>query len=355
MAQRSKLIVLSAVFVVLLATYVVGSIVTSRAGRSPVAGESVVAESLVSDSRSIRLTGAGEEALETFLTRSDGGRWQIRLEDGLYPADTDRVDGLIDALGAMEKVRVAATGSDYHQDFDVAGEAARDIVLLGENDQELARVVFGKAVAGGGRMYARREGDDRVFIIDRDIGSYFGQNAPYWSDLRPLPDELTQAAVTRISADGDLQIDEETRIADRFTLYRDGGNGGGTWRLEGPDGEAEPSLDQAAVDSLASAVTELEAQSFVTRRDVETGLSNPSATVSFEDDSGGSYTVRIGNSAGEERFYMRVTGDGVDVNDAGEPFLYAVSSYQVRRILKNRDALISEADARAGEPGEESR
>jgi hypothetical protein len=339
MTSRTKLITLSTVFVVLLVTYIVGSVVTSRAGRSPVAGDPVVSEDVISDTHTIRLSAGGTEPQSSVLHRS-GDAWEVEINEGLYPADANRVEGFLDALRSLGKVRIAADDAEYHEDFDVAGDAARVATLLGQGEEELARLVFGKAVSGGGRIYARRADADRVFVVDRDVGFYFGQNAPYWSDLAPLPADLTPQAVVRITVDADLQIDEERRVTDRFTVLREAGQqGGGTWRIDAGGGNQAEELDQQAADDYAANLTELEAAGFVTEEEVDTGLETPAATVTFEDASGRQYVVEVGNAAGESRFYMRVTGDNVDTAEDGRPFLYTVSAYQVGRILKGRDAL----------------
>jgi hypothetical protein len=180
-----------------------------------------------------------------------------------------------------------------------------------------------------------------VFVVDRDVGFYFGQNTPYWSDLAPLPGDLRPQAIVRISVDADLQIDDERRVTDRFTILREAGQqGGGTWRIDASGENEAEELDQQAADDYASNLTELEAAGFVTAEQVDTGLEDPSATLTFEDEAGGRFVVEVGDTAGESRFYMRVTGDDVDAAESGRPFLYTVSAYQLGRILKNRDALM---------------
>ena len=91
MTPRTKLIVLSSVFVVLLATYIVGSLGVSRAGRSPVAGEPLVAAATVSETRAIRLSGrraaagAGEADAATVLREGADGEWSVRIGKVCFP------------------------------------------------------------------------------------------------------------------------------------------------------------------------------------------------------------------------------------------------------------------------------
>jgi hypothetical protein len=73
---------------------------------------------------------------------------------------------------------------------------------------------------------------------------------------------------------------------------------------------------------------------------MNTGLDDPRASLSFEDETGREFVVLVGDAAGDARFYLGVQGPGVDAASDGEPFLYTVSSWQVRRILRNRDALL---------------
>ncbi|MFW6223412.1 MAG: hypothetical protein ACOC4A_00850, partial [Spirochaetota bacterium] len=91
MTQRTRLIILCTVFVVLLATYIVGSMRIQRAGGSPEAGEPLVSQAVVSDSRTIRLTrgpaggengGAAASSSATVLRARSGGGWSVRIDDG---------------------------------------------------------------------------------------------------------------------------------------------------------------------------------------------------------------------------------------------------------------------------------
>lgn len=347
MTPRTKLIVLSSVFVVLLATYIVGSLGVSRAGRSSVAGEPLVAEAVVSEARAIRLSGRreaagpGEADAATVLREGADGEWSVRIGDGLFPADAERVEGFLEALEALRSVRVAARGEEYFEDFGVEEEAARVAVLLDESDEELARLLFGEAAPGGGRMYARLGGATEVLIVDRDIGSYFGRQPPYWSDLRPLPDDLSAGGITRLSVEADLRIDAETRIVDSFTVFREPAAGASSWRLETGDGNLREELSQEDVEIWAGRVAELEAAAFVSDPPGDAGLAEPRARLVFEDENGRSFELRIGDPAGEARYYMRVAGPGVDTADDGEPYLYTVGVRQIRQVFRNRDAIVA--------------
>lgn len=340
MTQKLKLIVLSAVFVVLAAIYVVGSLTVSRAGRSAVAGDPVVEEAAVEQTRTLRLAGGGADEMTTVLTDRGERGWAVQIDGGLYPADMARVEGLLDTLVGLRKVRVAATGEDYFDDFELSDESARSAVLEDGEGSELARLLFGSAVTGGGQMYARLAGGEDVFIVDRDIGFYFGQQTPYWADLVPLPEDLGGRAITRVAIEADLQVDSEMRVVDRFTVFREPAEGEAVWRLDTAGGNEAQELDQQAADTWATRITELEASSFVTDPPPDAGLDDPAALLTVEDESGREFTVRIGDAAGEARFYLQVSGPGVDTAPNGEPFLYAVSSWQVRRILRNRDSLL---------------
>jgi hypothetical protein len=294
----------------------------------------------VADAASIHLAAEGDgESSQTVLRRSDG-EWRLVIGDGLYPADETRVSGLLDALSQLQKLRIAASSSEYHEDFEVAGDAQRILELRGADDEVLTRLIVGKTVPGGGRSYLREGDAPEVTIVDENIGTYFGKQTSYWSDLSPLPDDVTGDSVASISVDADITVTQEMRVIDRYTLYRESGDEGPVWRMD-TDGEAQP-LDQQAVDDVAAAVAGLEAAAFVTTAVEDSGLSSPAAVVTFEDDSAGRYEILLGNSAGENRFFMRVSGPDVDTAADGDPFLYEVSSWQVRSMLKNRDALVAD-------------
>ncbi|MFO7781099.1 MAG: hypothetical protein R6W94_05670, partial [Spirochaetia bacterium] len=222
-------------------------------------------------------------------------------------------------------------------------EAARVAVLLDENEEVRGRFLFGDVAAGGGRMYARIGGATDVLIVDRDIGFYFGQQPPYWSDLRPLPDDLRAGGITRLSVEADLRIDDETRVVDSFTVFREPAAGASSWRLETADGNLREELSQDEVEVWAGRIAELEAAAFVADPPVDAGLADPQARLIFEDENGRTFELRIGDPAGEARFYMRVEGPGVDTADDGEPYLYTVGTWQIRQAFRNRDDIVASA------------
>ncbi len=355
MTQRTRLIILCTVFVVLLATYIVGSMRIQRAGGSPEAGEPLVSQAVVSDSRTIRLTrgpaggengGAAASSSATVLRARSGGGWSVRIDDGLFPAHGARVDGFLEALAGLRTIRIAARGEEYFDEFGLGDDEARAAVLLDGDGEELTRILFGGVATGGGRMYARVAGTTEVRIVDGDIGSYLGRQPSYWSDLRPLPEDLTAPRVTRLSVEANLQIDPESLFIDRFTVFREpgGGGGGSRWRMDTSDGNRREELEQDDVEAWARRVTELEASAFVADPPADAGLADPRALLVVEDEGGRSYELRIGATAGDGRYYMRVEGPGVDTADDGEPYLYTVSAAQIRRVLRNRDAIVASAD-----------
>ena len=254
------------------------------------------------------------------------------------------MEGFLEALEALRSVRVAARGEEYFEEFGVDEQAARVAVLLDEGDEEIARLFFGDAAAGGGRMYARIDGGGEVRIVDRDIGSYFGRQPSYWSDLRPLPDDLSARGITRLSVDADLRIDADTRIVDSFTVFREAAAEASSWRLETGDGNLPEELSGNEVEIWAGRVAELEAAAFVSDPPVDAGLAEPQAQLVFEDENGRTFQLRIGDPAGEARYYMRLEGPGVDTAADGEPYLYTVGARQIKQVFRNRDALVASPD-----------
>ncbi len=346
MIARVRIIVLSAVFVGLLGTYVVGSLSISRARRPAGAQAPVIETELLSETEEIRISRRGGQELQTLLRRGehDDDRWQVRIEGGFYPADSRRVEGFLEVLGELRRLRVAGDDQQYHEEFDVSEDSARVVELRDDTGSPIERLLVGKVAAGGGRLYLRTGDADEVLVVQDDVGAYLRREIPYWSDLKPLPGDLEPQAIIRMSIDGDLRVDSETRIADRFTVFRDVVDGERAWAMDTATGNVGERLDTERVDAYAARLSRVEASAFVVDPPEQAGFDRPAVSIELETESGREYTVEVGDRAGESRFYMRVTGTGVETTDNGEPYLYTVEAEQLKPLLRNRDELMPEEE-----------
>ena len=194
--------------------------------------------------------------------------------------------------------------------------------------------------AGGGRLYLREAGEEEVLVVHDDLAAYLDRGEAYWSDLRPLPEDLDPDSIMRISVDGNLRVDEETRMADRYTVFRNSSDGESQWSVDTGSGNVDERLADGRVDAYAARLARVEAGAFVTEPPEGVGLERPAVSIRFENESGREYVIQIGDRVGETRFYMRVRGPGVDTTEEGEPYLYTVSASRLEPLLRNRDELM---------------
>ncbi|MFW5785720.1 MAG: DUF4340 domain-containing protein [bacterium] len=350
MSFRTRLSILSSVLVVLIATYVVGTVFSPHARRARAANQPVVADFDVQEVGEIELLSQGDPADgRTVTIRRDGeGEWSVQLDGAFFPARESRVTALLDTLRGLRTVRTVTNNPDLYGDFEI-GEGTADRVSVTSLDGDvLATAYFGKPAVQGDRTYARSAEDPRVYTTQAGMTFYFRQQAEYFAELLALPRALTGGEVQRISIDADIEVGEpaeeggapERRVA-RFTVFR---NENDRWHFDEtftPPADAE--VDQDAVRRWAANIVDFEGSSFAATEDEEQhdafGLENPAMEITFSTGSGREYALRVGNRAAEEQFFVQATGPDVPADENGEPYLLTASTVGLRRIFRAPDDL----------------
>jgi hypothetical protein len=168
-----------------------------------------------------------------------GEDWVLEEADG-YPADTSKVDDLLDSLEEIRVRRPGVSSDRYHGALKVEDDNhERRLRIWGDSgaDPEIELLV---GTSPNYRLsHVRRGDEDRVYEA-RGISTY---------DLGSEPDAWIDKKFVDIVADNVTSF-TLTNGHGSFSLVRDGGE----WALASA---ADTELDQSAVDSLVRSVSRL--------------------------------------------------------------------------------------------------
>ena len=107
----------------------------------------------------------------------DGKGWHVR-ERGNYPADAEKVTGLIIGLAQMSKVEGKTKQEDRYARLEVEDPQAKDaksrqVALIDVNGKEIASLIIGKKQPGlgnkSGGTYVRLAGDPQVWLVNGEV------------------------------------------------------------------------------------------------------------------------------------------------------------------------------------------
>lgn len=260
-----------------------------------------------------RITVRSEAGEETSLQKTADG-WQI-VEPINAPSDVAEVSGLTTNLSTLEIQRVV---DENPPDLNEYGLAQPRIEVAFTSNGAEHRLLLGGKTPPGTDVYAKRGGDDAVFLIASYLESTFNRNSF----------ELRDKSVLKVDRD---KLDMlEIAAAKRTTRFV---RPAGEWRLAAP---IEARADYGAVDGLVRRLAGLQMTGVVAEEASDLrkfGLVNPVATVRLG--SGSSHaSLALGSPAGEGRVHAR---------DLARPAVFTVDA-SVLEELKKSPAEFRETD-----------
>lgn len=242
-----------------------------------------------------------------------GDAWVLEDEDG-FPADSSKVEELLDSLEALEVGRPVVTQSRYHDTFKVADDEHERRLRIWKDPGNDPEVELFVGTSPNYRVSHVRLGeDDRVYEAS-GLGAY---------DLRS--DALSWVKQTFV----DIPFDGVTRLAlsnehGRLELAREEG----AWKLVAPASSDDQALDTMAVDSLVRSIASLRLSEPAGSIDtVSQGLDDPAATVEI--------TYRAGEEDAEEVVEVRL---GAEVEENSGKRYASRSGFDHAVILSKYDA-----------------
>jgi hypothetical protein len=242
-----------------------------------------------------------EEGEKVTLSR-DGGGWKVDELDG-FPADGEKIDTLIDELGALEIRRPVVSSGRYHDAFRVSDDdfEAR-IRLWGDvEDDPAADLIVGKS-ANYQTSHVRLAGENPVYEV-RGLSPYeLRPETAAWIDTELV--DATAETVTGLSLSNAAGRVDLTKGAD------------GSWSLSG----ASAPPDSRAIEDLVRAATSLRLAEAAGRIDDRAqGFTAPVATVTLRfrrpesaDGAVEERTILVGGTVPGEDAKRYVTRKGLD-------------------------------------------
>jgi hypothetical protein len=106
--------------------------------------------------------GDGDVAVLVRRAEGDDGGWEL---EGGHPADSVKIDDLLEDLASLKAPWPVATTTQSAQRFEVTGEDYQRHVVFSAADKPVADFYLGTS-PGYRRVHARREAADEVFSID---------------------------------------------------------------------------------------------------------------------------------------------------------------------------------------------
>jgi hypothetical protein len=277
-----------------------------------------------------RLTIEGPDDQQLVLARQ-GEDW-VLPETGDFPADSSKVDHLLERLKGLKRGLPIATTAGATKRFKVSDDAFERRVLLAQGADTLATLYLGTS-PGMRRIHARTDADDAVYaaefgIYDAPVKSEDWENK---SVLQIPPGEiekLTLSALTlsRLPGTGSGAAAEE---GDK----QKGGQPG--WIAE-TLGEGE-TLNQANVDTLVDKLAGLNIAAVLGREEKpEYGLGEPALVLSLQRQGGEAVEYRLGKREAENDYVLKASS---------RPEYFRLPGYAGEALIKaaTREQLVAAA------------
>lgn len=313
MTYRNKMILLAGAAVLLLTSYLLGTLF------SPDRAVSMRPKELLPDIEPGDIAAVVFSDADYALERDgETAEWKVFIEGEEFPADRMQVHSFIDAAAQLSYYSTAATGSDTWQDFAVDADQGNAVTLYTDTQrQQGVTLVVGKEVPGSGHRYARISESDKTYVVD-DISAYLGRSSGYWSQLALFPESLNVQDV--------IAIEYQEKRLER----RDGPQGQVQWILSD---ENEELIDETeTVSRFIRSFIELSGEEFasaVERRN--SGITSPAAVIAIETAEGKTYELRIGSDTGQNRVFVR---------PAHKEYTYVVSEWRINTVLNPLNELL---------------
>ena len=262
-----------------------------------------------------RVVQTDRNQIDGITITNNESKIELRKRDGQWFVDApvkDRADagavsqllGTIEMLKADHTIQAGEKGvQERIRDFGLATPAVR-LKLLGKNAPP--EILFGKDAAVEGKVYARIENADTIYVIDSELKNQVTKKANDYRDHR-----LTGLNTAQI---GKVEIHTP---AGAIGLVKTAGH----WRIEKP---LNTQGDDAKIEDLIAKAVNTRIETFVPENEAKaaaTGLAEPLGTVSLYVEGGDKPDVlQIGQplEKDREKLYAKLsTRDGVYVLQKG--------------------------------------
>ena len=257
----------------------------------------------------VKVTTAAGDAT---TLKKEGGAWKITQPMDV-PASESEVSGLTSALGQTEIVRVIDENPANLNDYGLSNPRIEiDFKAAGDNDYQ--KLFIGEKTPTGGDLFAKRNGEKKVFLIPAAQETSFNRTTFDFRDKTLLKFEREKVDALDITANGKT-----------LAIAKDGGE----WKLSKP---VQTKADFGSVEGLVGRLQTVQMKSIVadsaTPADLKKyGLDKPEATVNLSLGSARA-TLLFGGKAADTTVYAR---------DASKPSVFTVESALLDDMKKSAD------------------
>lgn len=344
MTYRNKMILLSALALLLLGTYSLGPLLTASDSRR-LSAQPWLENVDVGSIAKIDFLNQGFS-----LIRTEGGAenqqrpvWTIGLENEEFPADSKKVEAFTERLANVAYYSKASETPDSWSKFSVDDRNGLKLKIstamdgeLKENSLETAEhvqeqgptetIIFGESLQGSDRQYARKNSSDSTYVVD-DLRRYLERESGYWADLALFAEKLSIQDV--------IAVEYISKEVGQFRFRRsEDGIDQIKWSLiseESGEAAAEE-VDLETMNRHIRNLIELRAEKYATSNErTEAGMSEPHRIVSFETIRGNTYKLRIGNKNNRQQVYVR---------PMQSRYIYLVSQWRLNTVMNPLQELL---------------
>jgi hypothetical protein len=123
------------------------------------------------------------QLLDGATLERDGEGWRVTAvpEPRMHPADARRAEAALRELGSLRTGVLVSENPEHRSRYQVDAAGLR-VRLLRADGTALAELVVGRNGPAPGSTYLRREGEDRVFLVDRPLAWLLSPAASDWRD-----------------------------------------------------------------------------------------------------------------------------------------------------------------------------
>ena len=280
--------------------------------RDPAAADTPAKEKVFAiESGKIEEVEVRAESGDVTTVKKSGESWQITAPQTLEP-DTTEIGGLVSTIESLERQRVIAENPSSVASFGL--EPPRFVVSFKTaGDATPKRLQVGRRTPTGGDLYARVEGDPKVFLI-----------SSYQEDsLNKTTFNLRDKSVLKFAQDGVDTLSLEAQGGKPMTFAKKDS----TWRITAP---VNAKADFTAVDGLVSRVSQARMKAIESSAgDAELkkfGLDTPQATI----------TIGAGSQRATLALGTKPEGDDASVyaRDLSRPLVFTVDAALLDDVKK---------------------
>jgi hypothetical protein len=279
------------------------------------------------DVKALEVRGPGDQVVVAAAPTEQPDQWQLTAPRAAG-ADREAINALLEKLrGAKIKEFVAerpASLAQYGLD-----RPTRVVLALGEEATRATKALrFGRAAPDGRGVYAQRDGESAVLLVEEEL----------WKSVPRSAAALRDKTVFAYDRSKLQRMELESPKGTVALALEDG-----RWRITAP---VPLRADEAAVSELLWKARDLRAREFVAEepgRRAAYGLDRPRVRLSvWEKDASGSKTLLVAPGRERERAYATAVGEG-----AGFPGVAAVDATALEDLARSvtdlRDHALAEA------------